>query len=273
MINMISTDVSGGRVALFGDSDERYKIRGGNQRVVDELAQRLAGQIQMNQRLVAVTARDRGYVLTFDQDGQHTDVPADFVIFTLPFTMLREVDLHVDLPDWKKKAINELGYGMNAKLMLGMSSRIWRDQGYSGNIFSDEAFQLAWDNSRLQGGTAGGLTCYSGGNGSDALKTGTPAEQAMRMTAALEKPFPGITAQFNGKAERFFWPTHPFTRASYACYRPGQTTSIGGNEMKPVGNLFFAGEHCSSEFQGFMNGGAETGKRAALALMKALHRV
>jgi monoamine oxidase len=199
-------------------------------------------------------------------------VEADFVLLTLPFTLLREVDLRVTLPDWKKKAIAELGYGKNAKLMLGMKRRLWREQGHSGNIFSDEAFQLAWENSRLQPGEAGGITCYSGGNACDELQHGQPADHAARMLAALEKPFPSVTAQFNDKVARFHWPTHPFTKASYACYLPGQWTTIAGAEIKPVGQLFFAGEHCSLDYQGFMNGGAQTGKEAAQNLMKALRR-
>lgn len=271
MIFMISTDLSAGKMELLGDSDERYKVAGGNQRIVDELAGRVADQIHLAQRLVALAPRDRGYVLTFDQGGQTTEVNADIVLLTLPFTMLRQVEMKVEFPPWKRNAIDELGYGMNAKLLLGMRQRLWREQGYAGNIFSDEPFQLAWDNSRLQPGNLGGLTCYSGGNGSDDLKNGTPSDQAQRMLAALEKPFPGIAAQYNGKAERFYWPTHPFTRASYACYRPGQWTTIANAESRSVGNLFFAGEHCSYDFQGFMNGGAETGKQAALAIQKTLH--
>jgi monoamine oxidase len=272
MIFMISTDLSAGKLELFGESDERFKVAGGNQRIVDELANRVRDQIHLEHRLVALTGRDRGYTLTFDQAGRTTDVDADFVILTLPFKMLREVELRMELPDWKKRAIAELGYGMNAKLMLGMKKRFWRDQGHSGNIFSDEPFQLAWDNSRLQSGDGGGITCYTGGKASNESSTGTAQDQAKRMLAALEKPFPGITAEFNDKAERFHWPTHPFTKASYACYRPGQWTTIANAEGKPVGNLFFAGEHCSYDFQGFMNGGAETGKQAALDLRKALRR-
>lgn len=272
MIFMISTDLSAGKLALFGESDERYKVVGGNQRIVDELASRVQDQIQLEQKLVALKARDQGFTLVFDQGGRTNEVNADFVILTLPFTMLRDVDLKVELPDWKKKAIAELGYGMNAKLLLGMKERSWRAQGHSGNIFSDEPFQLAWDNSRLQGGTAGGFTCYTGGKASDELQQGTAQEQAVRMLTALEKPFVGMTTQFNGKAERFHWPTHPFTKSSYACYRPGQWTTIAGAEGKAVGNLLFAGEHCSYDFQGFMNGGAETGKQAAEDVRKALRR-
>ena len=271
MIFMISTDLSAGKMELLGDSDERYKVAGGNQRIVDELAGRVADQIHLAQRLVALAPRGSGYVLTFDQGGQTTEVNADVVLLTLPFTMLRQVEIKVALPAWKRNAIDQLGYGMNAKLLLGMQQRLWREQGYAGNIFSDEPFQLAWDNSRLQPGNFGGLTCYSGGAGSEDLKKGTAADQAQRMLAALEKPFPGMASQYNGKAERFYWPTHPFTRASYACYRPGQWTTVANAESRPIGNLFFVGEHCSYDFQGFMNGGAETGKQAALAIQKTLH--
>lgn len=270
LLFMISTDLAAGHLELFGESDERWKVVGGNQRIVGELAARVTEQIQLEHRLVAVTARDRGFTLTFNQDGRTSEVEADFVLLTVPFTMLREVELRVALPDWKRKAIAELGYGKNAKLMLGMKRRLWREQGHSGNIFSDEAFQLAWDNSRLQPGEAGGITCYSGGNACDGLANGKPADHTGRMLAALEKPFPGITAQFNDKVARFHWPTHPFTKASYACYLPGQWTTIAGAEIRPVGQLFFAGEHCSLDFQGFMNGGAQTGKEAAQNLMKAL---
>ena len=38
-------------------------------------------------------------------------------------------------------------------------------------------------------------------------------------------------------------------------------------ETKLIGNLFFAGEHCSREFQGYMNGGAVTGREAAEAVL------
>jgi monoamine oxidase len=59
--------------------------------------------------------------------------------------------------------------------------------------------------------------------------------------------------------------------ASYTCYRPGQFTSIAGNEGKPVGNLYFAGEHCDSFYdqQGFMEGALNSGVATAAAILAA----
>jgi monoamine oxidase len=62
----------------------------------------------------------------------------------------------------------------------------------------------------------------------------------------------------------------PTTRGSYACYLPGQWTALRGAEGEPAGNLHFAGEHCSLAAQGFMEGGCETGERAAAEVMAAL---
>jgi monoamine oxidase len=41
-------------------------------------------------------------------------------------------------------------------------------------------------------------------------------------------------------------------------------------EFEPVGNIHFAGEHTSLDSQGYMEGGAETGKRAAQAVLRKL---
>lgn len=269
LLFLIGLDTADDRFHVFGDSDERYKVRGGNQRITDALTERLDRQILREHRLDAVaSAPDGGYTLTFSRDAASAlSVRADAVILTLPFTLLRDVDLRVDLPDWKRRAITDLGYGTNAKLFAGFDRRAWRMQGFSGTAYSDETFQLVWDNARMQEGLAGGLTLYSGGRAGLAVGAGTPQQQAESLLPGVERVFPGILSARNGRYERFHWPTYPLSRGSYACYKPGQWTTIAGAEFAPVGSLHFAGEHCSYDFQGFMNGAAETGRRAAEAVL------
>jgi monoamine oxidase len=261
------TDAS--TVALLGESDERYKVRGGNQRIVDELAKRVQSQIQLLHRLEAIRSKGSGYTLTFQTGGKTVDEDADIVIVTIPFTMLREVKIAVDLPALKRRAINELAYGANAKVMVGFKSRPWEKQGFSGATYSDQQFQLAWANSYLQRGTEGGLTLYSGGKLAHAAGEGPAETVATRLLAGIERAYPGTIAERNGKVSRFHWPTYTWTKGSYSCYRPGQWTTIAGAEGLPVGNLFFAGEHCSYDFQGYMNGAAQTGADVAKAVMAA----
>ncbi|MDR7456116.1 MAG: FAD-dependent oxidoreductase [Armatimonadota bacterium] len=269
-ITLVGTDLNQG-FQIVGDSDERYKVRGGNQQITAGLAARLEGQIAPDHRLTAVRSRGRGYALTFERRGAGVrEVTADLVVLALPFTLLREVEIGVELPAYKWKAIRELGYGTNAKLMLGLLERPWRGRGHSGTAYTDEAYQLCWDNSRGQPGPVGGITLFSGGAPGLAVGRGAVAEQIARLLPGVERTFPGVTSARSGPGARWHWPTYPFAKASYACYRPGQWTTIRGAEVAPVGNLLFAGEHCSFDYQGYMNGGAETGRLAAEAALRRL---
>jgi monoamine oxidase len=99
---------------------------------------------------------------------------------------------------------------------------------------------------------------------------GTAEQVASRLLTGIERAYPGTTRERNGKVARFHWPTFPWTKGSYACYKPGQWTTIAGSEGLPVGNLFFAGEHCSYDFQGYMNGAAQSGLDTAKAVMAKL---
>jgi monoamine oxidase len=271
LIMMIGTDTSEG-FKPFGDSDERYTVKGGNERVVVELANRLdQGIVSLRHRLTAISAKGKGYILTFEgPNGTAFDRDFDSVVLTLPFTMLREVDIRVPLPAVKLKAIKELGYGTNAKVLAGFHTRQWKKLGYRGNTLSDERFQLVWDNASLQPGTSSGITFYSGGKLGVEAGNGTAQEALARLMPGLEKAYPGSTKQLNGNVSRFHWPTHPFTKASYAAYMPGQWTTIGGAEGESVGNLHFAGEHTSVDFQGYMNGGAQSGADAAKTVLSSV---
>ncbi|UOQ64723.1 flavin monoamine oxidase family protein [Hymenobacter volaticus] len=269
---LFSSDTHKGTFDIFGESDERYKIQGGNQRLTDALTQQLPGQIQLNRKLLQITQNAaKEYVLTFQSaPAQTLEVVADYVVLTIPFTVLRQVNLQVPLPSWKTNAIQHLGYGTNAKLILGFNGRPWRKNGYTGYLFSDTPVQTGWDSGQLQPTTQSAYTVYLGGQEGLQVGRGTPESQVSRYLPALEAAWPAAKGQHNERVARMHWPTHPYTLASYACYRPGQFSTIAGAERKPVGNLFFAGEHCSAWYQGYMNGAAETGRMAADEVQAAL---
>lgn len=252
---------------LFGESDERYKIKGGNQLIVDELAKRV-GLIKTNHTITAIHSNAKGFSVHFSNQEVKE---FDYLICTIPFSVLRNINLQIDgMSNVKKKSIAELGYGKNAKMFAGFKKRYWRKAGATGQLFSDMPLQLGWDSSQLQKGNAGGFTIFTGGKNSDTMIDSPVPKKVKEYLVQLDKIFPGAAKNYNGKNGIFFWPTHPHTLGSYACYKTGQWTTIAGAEIEPVGNLFFAGEHCSADFQGFMNGGAETGRRAAEEIIKKI---
>lgn len=256
------------RFAVFGASDERFHVRGGNDSIPRALAGKLPDAIETGSVLEAVRGDASGYTLTFRRDGASRDVRAKQAILALPFTLLRKVRIDVELPAAKRRAIDNLAYGTNAKLMIGYGKRVWRERGANGASMSDLPFQTTWETSRKQAGEGGVLTNFTGGRHGVELGQGTPKHQADLATAAIEKMFPGaIAARAGAREARFHWPSHPWTLGSYACFRPGDWTGLRGAMGESVGGLHFAGEHCALDTQGFMEGGCESGEAAAQAAL------
>ena len=271
LLLLISPDLDSFRI--FGESDERFHVRGGNDRIVQALASRVRRQIQMATVLEAVRLRGDGQIeLSVREGTKAATLAAPHVILAVPFTLLREVHLDLELPPAKRRAIAQLGYGTNAKLMMGFDERVWRTGSNSnGSVLTDLPFQCTWETSRGQQGPSGILTNFTGGNQGVAVGEQQAAEQALRIIGELEQVFPRLAnARESALDVRFHWPSHRWTKGSYACYRPGQWTTIHGAEAERAGNLLFAGEHCSSEAQGFLEGAVETGEAAAREVLADL---
>ena len=253
---------------IFGESDERFHVRGGNDLIPRTLAERMAGAIETGHVLEAVRADADGLRLTFRRDGASIDVRAQHAILALPFTLLRKVQIDVPLPAPKRSAIDRLAYGTNAKLMIGYDRRAWRAHDANGASMSDLPYQTTWETSRKQPGEPGTLTNFTGGKHGLALGQGTPRMQADAATAALDRVWPGLAAlRTQPREARFHWPSHPWSMGSYACFRPNDWSTLRGAIHDAVGPLHFAGEHCALETQGFMEGGCESGQLAAEAIL------
>lgn len=269
LVYLIGTDTSQG-FSEFGVSDQRYKVKGGNDLITTALADELGDSIELGHKLVAVRRRGSGFRATFLVGGcYYHDVDTDYLLITIPFSTLRDVDIQFSLPNVLRRYIDECGYGTNAKLVLGFESRFWRAQGFNGLNFTDLPTQSGWDSSQLQPGTAGTMTVFTGGEEGLNIADGSLNYQRNRALGYLDQMFPGAQAHSNGRAFRFNWPTYAWSKGSYTCFSPGQYTSFVG-AAEPVGNMFFAGEHLSFDYQGYMEGGAVTGLEAAQAMLQAI---
>jgi monoamine oxidase len=99
------------------------------------------------------------------------------------------------------------------------------------------------------------------------------ATYAQQFLKQLEPVFPGITARWNGKATLSTPMLDPNLLTSYSYWKVGQYHTFSGYEKMRQGNIHFAGEHCSQDFQGFMEGGASEGVRAAYEILGDLKKV
>jgi monoamine oxidase len=278
-LDMIGLDTSEGFL-IFGDSDEAHKIIGGNQQLPDLMAEKLGEQVVREMKLKSLIKTDGEYQLAFENGST---VFADFVVLAIPFTALRKINLELpEMSEEKRRCIQELGYGQNNKVMLRMKERPWRagSTSYAGFLFH-KVVQNGWDNTQMQNDNSGpaGYTVFLGGSESIAvaeaakeagLRDQVPGSIPEAYTIDLDKVFPGFKNAYTGEHKAALWSNHPHIHGSYGCLKVGQWQNVFEHIASPVGNVLFAGEHCSEAFFGYMNGAAETGRKAAEAIEQAM---
>ena len=259
------------RLSPYEDSDQRFHVRGGNDRLVSALAARFTDRIETGTRLTGVTHTGGRYSLRFARDAATRVQAFDRVVLALPFSLLRDVDLaHAGFRARKLAAIRTLGMGRNTKLQLQFTSRAWRAQGGNGETRLEGAYVTSWEVTRAQDGDTGILNFFSGGALAARAGEGDPESQARAALADLERLYPGIGARWTGAVIRNAWDRYPWTRGSYSLLEPGQYTAFHGIEWEPEGHVYFAGEHTSDEASGYMEGAVETGQRAAAEVVDSL---
>ena len=281
LIFLLGFQPDGHSLSIFGESDEKFHIRGGNQRLPEAIARYLgADVVKMGQRLARIQETANGrHKVTFERASGTSDVVADFVVLAIPFAVLNELDISgAGFDALKHQAIDEQGRGHNGKLHLQFTRRDWLGTGpwpgvSNGSSYADTGYQAGWEVTRAQSGNAGILVFYSGGSTTDAAVTNqafaNTSNGGVRADAAIAQSqiaavYPGLS--WNGKATQSLPHKSPLFGASYSFYKVGQYTTFGGYEGVRQGGVLFCGEHTSIDFQGFMEGAASEGRRAGQQL-------
>jgi monoamine oxidase len=279
LIYLLAYQSTPGNFRMFGRSDERYHIVGGNEALPRAIAETLpAGSIQTGASLTAIAKNaDGSYALSFSRGNSKFSVTADRVILALPFSILRNLDYKAaGFNPLKTTAIQQIGYGTNAKLHLQFTNRMWNQTGpwgiSNGSSFSDTGYQNTWEVTRAQPGQTGILVDYTGGSigasfTGDNTKPSVVQSYALQFLSQLQAVFPGISQQWNGRATLDTPARNPYSLGSYSFWKKGQYTLFAGAERERSGRCHFAGEHCSINFQGYMEGGADEGARAATEIL------
>jgi monoamine oxidase len=265
-------------VAPYPGADERYRLAGGNDRLVSALAERLPpGSIRRGRPLEALWSRSDGRIGARFA-GEASDVEADRVVLTLPFTALREADISgLALSRRKRRAIETLAMGTNVKLNLQLN-RTFAALDWNADFASDEPHYVTWDSTYGQTAPAPRtpvLTIYNGGHDGASYPTarghGPASDRVVRNTLAnLGRGIEEIADAYNGLAYLDSPVDDPWVRGSYAGFGPGQYTDFWGCLGDREGPVHFAGEHTSTHSQGYLNGAVESGQRAAREVLQAI---
>ncbi|HEX4225651.1 MAG TPA: FAD-dependent oxidoreductase, partial [Pseudonocardiaceae bacterium] len=133
LIGLLGYQSAPGAFDMFGTSDERYHIRGGNQQLPKSIAAALPpSAISLGWRLVALAVNpDNTQTLTFAVNGGSTrTVTADHTILAVPLGVMKRIDFSdARFDDRKLATYAAMPMGVNGKLQLQFNTRRWSGTG------------------------------------------------------------------------------------------------------------------------------------------------
>jgi monoamine oxidase len=256
--------------AMLRASTQRYTIGGGMDRLPAAMGASLAGIIRYNAPVIRVERQSTRFRVDYREGAAVKSVAAAHVVFAVPASTMRQIEMKPRLSRLKEQAIEQLSYYDGVRFLLQVKRPFWKASGLSGSARTDRATEI-WDAANEQNASSRGiLAATTGGEMGRRVLGMTPQASLSAGVDLVADAFPGVRAEFE-KGTVYRWSTEPWTRGAFAVYRPGQMTTLMPVLASAESGLHFAGEH-TSIWTGWMEGALESGERAAREVLNATGR-
>ena len=282
-----------GGLPLAG-TDERLHVVGGNQQVVQRMADELpVGAVEYERKLTQIVGDYNGpYTLHFtDLNGMNpATTTCDVLVLALPMNLIKELD-YIDPRIWntfspQKQAafLSANSSSDNGKVMMEFTERYWdqtriingqqiamaaRAYSFNGDSSTNySGFISTWEGEPGNPSPLGLLVNYNGGYEARSLVSSNLHGVADpidvdRVLNQAEDLWPGISTRYNGLALVSNWIDDPLAKGAFTSPTLGTMTGWWGAQWETEGNIFFAGEAYDEEYWSYMNGAILSGERVA----------
>lgn len=238
-----------------------YEIVNGNDELPFALKKKVKKQFRKQAVVLRLEQNANGVTVTYSQGGETQIINADRVICTLPFPVLKNIEVFPAFSTDKQRVINELKLTPVTRTYLQFRNRRWEDDKLDGYGITDLNIQNTYSPTLTQTGTRGILSSYAGGQRALALSAMNEADRQSTVLRGLGTLFTGLDRQYETGTSQI-WHQDPWARGGFTYFEPGQMATLLPLAQSPEGRIHFAGEHTSA-WHGWMNGALESGNRAA----------
>jgi monoamine oxidase len=214
----------------------------------------------------------------YTEAGQARKVEGDYLICTIPFSVLERVKISPDFSPEKRRAIRVLHYESATKVLLNCEKRFWEldpDRIYGGGTITDLPTGMTYypsDNAVAKDpkiSAAGGvlLASYTWGMAARRLAAGPDADTVRHTVRHLSSVHPALGDKDMIRNYAVWnWDKHPWSAGAFSWFMPGQHTELHRHILEPEGRIIIAGEHASLSHS-WTQGALESGLRAVSVVL------
>jgi monoamine oxidase len=260
---------SGGMLDMLagieGGAQER-RIVGGSHLISERIAAQLGDVVRLSSPVHAIRQDDAGAAVSHDGGT----VTAQRVVVAVPPTLAGRLRYQPLLPAVRDGLTQQVPMGSVIKIQVAYDRPFWRDSGLSGEVFSmDDPLSVVVDNTP-HGSEIGVLVgFFEGARARVVSRMAQPQRQALAVEC-LTRFFGPAAAEVVEYAEKD-WTAEEYTRGCYGGrLGAGVWTQFGPALAEPVGRIHWAGAETADVWNGYMDGAARSGRRAAAEVLAAL---
>jgi monoamine oxidase len=246
------------------------QITGGADHLPHAFLPSLGGRIRYGAKMIAIDQTPEQVVIHYQSPAGRAQAAGDYAIITVPFPVLRHVEVLQPFSRPKQRAIRQLHYDASAKIFFQTRRRFWEtDEGiFGGGTVTDLPIRnLYYTDYGKETGRGILLASYTWSEDAQRWGSLSPHERIVQALENVACIHPQITEEFEVGASHM-WHDDEFAGGAFALFDPGQQTLLHNEIVKPEGRIHFAGEHASL-YHAWIQGAFESGLRAAVAIHQA----
>jgi len=255
----------------FGKAyEDMQEIVGGSDNLPNAFYREMPDRIRFGAEVHAIAQDTDSVTVHFKTESGRYSVTGDYAIVTIPFSVLRQVEVLTPFSHEKQRAIRQLNYSASTKVLFQVRERIWEtDDGIYGGATVTDLPIRRMNYPTPDPTTSRGILLASYTWDQDAARWGAMDEET-RLEEALDdvaRIHPRIRDVYEVGASHA-WYDDRFANGAFALFEAGQQTQLQAAIVKPEGRIHFAGEHCSL-YHAWIQGALESGLLAARAIHEA----
>jgi monoamine oxidase len=243
---------------------DMIELEGGMDALPRAFLPELMDDIRFGARVIAIDQSPEDVTVHFQTRAGRFSEKGDYAILTIPFPVLRHIEILQPFSRAKQRAIRQLHYDAAAKIFFQCRRRFWEeDDGiFGGGTITDLPIRnLYYPDHGRETGRGVLLASYTWSEDAQRWGSLSPAdriEQALENVALIH---PQVLEEFEAGAS-WMWHDDEFAGGAFALFDPGQQTLLHDSIVAPEGRIHFAGEH-TSLCHAWIQGAIESGLRAA----------
>ena len=275
VLNFVEADLNSAvmeelREQLGGAYVDMQEVAGGADRLPNAFYAAMPDKIRFGAEVHAIDQDPDSVTVHYRTRAGRYSVTADYAVCTLPFPVLRHVEMLKPLSRGKQRAIRQLHYSASTKILFQVRRRFWeQEDGIFGGATATDLGIRRINYPTPDPNTERGVLLASYTWGQDAARWGA-MDEPTRIEEALEdveQIHPRIREEFEIGASHA-WSSDKYAGGAFALFEPEQQTKLHDDIVRREGRILFAGEHCSLH-HAWIQGALESGIRAAREIHEA----